>query len=224
MAIDLPTTTGGWPVIYADPPWNFKSNSIEKPGRNARRHYDCMSLSDIAAMRVAEITAQDATLFLWITGPMLVIGAHFPIMKAWGFKPSAIGFTWIKLNRKCEGNLFSHDDIFMGGGFTTRKNAEFCLIGRKGKSMRKSASVREVIVSPVLQHSRKPDETRKRIEAYCDGPRLELFARETCDGWASVGNETTKFNESTGGEQAQPLPAGQHQREGHVNVDGENII
>ena len=33
-------------VVIADPPWDFKSNSRARPGRNARRHYDCLSLAD----------------------------------------------------------------------------------------------------------------------------------------------------------------------------------
>ena len=38
--------------------------------------------------------------------------------------------------------------------------------------------VHEVILAPVREHSRKPDEAYSRIERYCAGPRLELFARE----------------------------------------------
>src|ERR1700743_657191 len=85
-------------IIAADVPWAFKSNSVGKPGRNAMRHYDCMSLDDIAALPVRDVVADDACLFFWITGPFLAIGAHIPIMKAWGFEPSGMGFVWIKLN------------------------------------------------------------------------------------------------------------------------------
>ena len=34
-------------IIYADPPWHFKSRSEKGEGRNATQHYDCMSLKDI---------------------------------------------------------------------------------------------------------------------------------------------------------------------------------
>ena len=33
-------------TIYADPPWYFRSYSEKGEGRNATKHYDCMSLSD----------------------------------------------------------------------------------------------------------------------------------------------------------------------------------
>jgi N6-adenosine-specific RNA methylase IME4 len=60
----------------------------------------------------------------------------------------------------------------------------------KGKPKRKSAAVHSVIVSPVEQHSKKPDEARQRIVQLmgeCD--RVELFARQTADGWDCWGNE-----------------------------------
>ena len=180
--------------ISADPAWNFKSNSIAKPGRNARRHYPTMSLKEIEALPVKDVLANDAVLFLWITGPFLVLGAHLPIMKAWGFKPSGMGFTWIKLRKKAGTLFFDQNDVAMNGGFTTRKNAEFCLIGKRGKSQRMDAGVREVIISPLRDHSRKPDEFVERVERYCEGPRLELFARQSRPGWTTLGNEAGKFD------------------------------
>jgi N6-adenosine-specific RNA methylase IME4 len=183
-------------VIAADPPWAFKSNSAARPGRNAMRHYDCMSLGDINALPVSGIVADDAILFLWITGPFMAIGAHLPLMKAWGFKPSGMGFVWIKLNPKAASLFFLEQDLAMGGGFTTRKNAEFCLIGKRGRSVRQSAGVHEVIIEPRREHSRKPDKFFKRVQEYSEGPYLEMFARQPRKGWDSFGLETTKFEES----------------------------
>jgi N6-adenosine-specific RNA methylase IME4 len=51
-------------------------------------------------------------------------------------------------------------------------------------------------VAPVRQHSRKPDEVRRRIEAYASGPYLEMFARETAPGWESWGNQVGKFDQA----------------------------
>lgn len=184
---------GGYPIIAADPPWKFKSNSAARPGRNAFRHYDCMSLADIAALPMADLAAPDCALFLWITGPMLAIGAHLPLMKAWGFKPSGMGFTWIKLNPRAATLFLLRTDIAMGGGFTTRKNAEFCLIGKRGRSVRHNSSVREVIVAPRREHSRKPDEFFDRVQAYAAGPYLELFSRTQRDGWTCWGDQVGKF-------------------------------
>lgn len=180
-------------LIAADPPWRFKSNSAANPGRNAMRHYDCLSLADIAALPVADLAAPQSGLLLWIPGPFLAIGAHLPIMKAWGFEPSGMAFVWIKLNRNASIEPFRLSDLFMGGGFTTRKNAEFCLIGKRGRSVRESASVHEVIIAPRREHSRKPEEFYRRAEQYTSGPRIELFARQRRPGWTCWGNEIDKF-------------------------------
>jgi N6-adenosine-specific RNA methylase IME4 len=193
--IDLPA--GPFDVVCADPPWNFKANSVAAPGRNARRHYATMSLDDIAALPVKERVADNAALFLWITGPFLAIGAHLPIMKAWGFKPSGVAFTWVKLNAKAPTLFFTRQDLFIGGGLTTRKNAEVCLLGKRGRSLRQSAAVREVIIDPRREHSRKPEEFRDRVDQYVgpDARILELFARSSRPGWTTWGAEAEKFDE-----------------------------
>ena len=187
---------GSYEVVYADPAWTMKTNSVAKPGRNPRRHYDCMELGEIEALPVSEIVAKNAVLFLWITGPFLAIGAHLPVMKAWGFKPSGMGFTWVKLNPKAPSLFWTTRDLATGGGFTTRKNAEFCLIGKRGASLRQDRMVHEVIVSPRREHSRKPEEARDRIERYVGpGRRMaELFARSSRPGWETWGNQSTRFD------------------------------
>ena len=50
--------------------------------------------------------------------------------------------------------------------------------------------MRQLIVSPVEQHSKKPDVVRDRIvELVGDLPRLELFARQKAAGWDVWSNE-----------------------------------
>ena len=53
--------------------------------------------------------------------------------------------------------------------------------------------MRKLIVSPRREHSRKPDEAYERIEALCDGPYLELFARTRRPGWDGWGNQSDGF-------------------------------
>lgn len=194
--------SGQYDVIYADPAWKFKSNSEAKPGRNPMRHYKCMTLDEIEALPVKEHVAKNCALFLWITGPFLVIGAHLPIMKAWGFKPSSVGFTWVKPT-KARGSQFqmlsppiSAKDFVPGPGHTTLQNAEFCLIGKRGRSIREKP-VLSVIAEPRREHSRKPAITRELIREYVgpDARVAELFTRHTPDDplWDVWGNEATKF-------------------------------
>ena len=67
-----------------------------------------------------------------------------------------------------------------------RKSA--CLLPKDTK--RQSNKVHQFIISPVEQHSKKPDITREKILALMgDLPRIELFARQHTPGWDVWGNE-----------------------------------
>lgn len=199
----LPVTDGGWQCIMADPPWHYRSwtpANDERADRSVERHYRTMKLQEILDMPVRDVAARDSHLFLWITGPFLPRAAE--VMKAWGFKYSATAFVWMKLKRSTGRNQYQLISLaelpfylHFGLGHTTRKNVEFCLLGRRGNAKRLAKNVPEPIISPVREHSRKPDEAYGRAALYCSGPRLELFSRESRDGWTVWGNETEKFGE-----------------------------
>jgi N6-adenosine-specific RNA methylase IME4 len=210
----LPAVAGGFSAVSADPPWRFASNSDARPGRNARRHYATLTPAEIAALPLADAVARDAYLFLWIIGPFLALGSHIPIMQAWGFKPTAMGLTWIKLRRSLGAQgatsalFFTERDLFVGGGLTLRRNVEFCVLGKRGKPQRLAKDVFEIILVPVRDHSRKPDEAYRRIERYCAGPYLDLFSCERRDGWIPYGDETGKYDGADARMDATPRSAG----------------
>ena len=80
--------------------------------------------------------------------------------------------------------------MVLWAGYWTRGNAEICLLAKRGKPKRRSAGVHQFIISPVEEHSKKPDVTRdKIIELAGDLPRVELFARQKAPGWDVWGNE-----------------------------------
>lgn len=199
---------GQYKMVVADPPWHFRARTALQMAnwtsrRDAEKHYPVMTVEDIAALPVREIVAPDAHLLLWITGPLLIEGKHIPIMKAWGFKPSSVAFTWVKLKRSIDVRQLrlaatQESDLHVGLGLTTRKNAEFCLLGRRGNAKRLSKSVREIILSPVREHSRKPEEFYRRAQQYACGPYLEMFSREHRPGWDAWGLETGKFDQKEG--------------------------
>ena len=110
---------------------------------------------------------------MWATFPQIADALR--VMEAWGFEYKTCAFVWIKKNRKSNTN-------FWGMGAYTRANAEICLLGItpgfKPAAQIKSHAVHQVIESPVEEHSKKPEETRRRIvELLGDVPRIELFAR-----------------------------------------------
>ena len=165
-------------VIYADPPWRYRN----KPnGRSPEDHYPTMHMEDIKALPVKELAADDCVLFLWVTFPQLKDA--WGVMEAWGFTFKSVAFVWVKLNP-------SSDGVFWGMGYWTRSNAEICLLATRGRPRRKAANVHQVIISHVEEHSKKPEEARRRIEALMgDVPKIELFARRTSPGWDVWGNE-----------------------------------
>jgi N6-adenosine-specific RNA methylase IME4 len=172
-------------LIYADPPWTFATYSRKGKGRSPEAYYDCMTLDDISALAVADWAADDCVLLLWTTDPLLE--KAFDIVRAWGFTYKTVGFYWAKLSRPEP--LYCDRNFFTGLGFWTRANPEICLLATRGRPRRRSANVRKLIVSPRREHSRKPDEAYERIEALCDGPYLELFARFPRPGWDQWGFE-----------------------------------
>lgn len=109
------------------------------------------------------------------------------MMESWGFQYKTAAFVWVKKYAKSGKNFF-------GMGAYTRSNAEVCLIGitpkLKAKEWVRSHSVRQIVESPVEEHSKKPDVVRDLIvELFGDLPRIELFARQRADGWDAWGNE-----------------------------------
>jgi N6-adenosine-specific RNA methylase IME4 len=193
----LPRVVGGFPCLVADVPMQFRSNSLARPGRNVMRHYRCVPAEELAMLPVGDIAAPDAWLFFWATGPCLP--QALSIIAAWGFTYSGSGFVWIKLRRAYDTNQLrlvpiAEADLHIGLGHTTRKNAEYCLLARRGRPHRLAADVREIVLAPVREHSRKPGEVYRRIERFCAGPRIELFARERRPGWISWGDEIDRFD------------------------------
>lgn len=86
-------------MILADPPWRFKSNSEKVPGRNPMRHYSCLTIPQLCTLPLKQVIAENAVLFLCMPSSQLVIAAHLPLVEAWGFRPSAMGFLWVKLKK-----------------------------------------------------------------------------------------------------------------------------
>lgn len=170
-------------IVLADPPWRFASNSAAKPGRNAMRHYPCMSVPEIAALPVADWIARDALLFLWVTVPFLDHGLD--VMRAWGFRYVS-QLVWVKHKA--------------GTGFWVRNRHEPVLIGRRGRfpCTRPAPFADSVIEAPAREHSRKPEALQDAIEAaWPDSARLEMFARRKRAGWAAWGNQVGKFEEAS---------------------------
>lgn len=177
-------------VALADPPWRF-STWGRKSSRDPERHYPTHDTSWIKKLPVQELMLPDSCLLLWFSWPMLMDALE--VITAWGFTYKTCGFCWIKANAR-QLEFFQEDTTAdMKLGYWTRANSEACLLATRGDPKRKDAGVRQAIIEPGREHSRKPDCQYERIERLVVGPYLELFARTSRPGWTAAGNQTTKF-------------------------------
>lgn len=182
-------------IIYLDPPWRFRNWSLtelEKRGerwarRNGRSPYNVCSKETMESWDIISLAEKDCLMFMWATYPKLE--EAFELVASWNknyrnseqFKFKTVAFTWIKTNKKSPGFHF-------GLGYWTRQNPEICLLFGRGKIKRINNSVPNLVISPVANHSEKPDIIRDNIVSLVgDLPRIELFARKYSDGWTSTG-------------------------------------
>ena len=147
-AVELPT--GKYRVIYADPPWKYGDNraGMEQYGP-AERHYEAMTFTELAALDVESIAADDSVLFLWVTAPLIV--SCLPIVKAWGFKYKAM-FVWDKVKHN-----FGH--------YVSVRH-ELLLICTRGSCLPDSPKLHDSVVSleRSQMHSEKPECFRNLID------------------------------------------------------------
>lgn len=174
----------------ADPPWRFKTRSQKGVTvKGAGGQYRTMTLEAIKALPVADVAAPDCLLWLWATNPMLPVA--FDVLSAWGFTFKTAGH-WAKTTR--------HGRLAFGTGYILRCAGEPFLIGTRG-APRTARNVRSVIMGPVREHSRKPDEAFSAAEVLIPGARrLELFSRQERAGWTVWGDQTRKFDPAAQGE------------------------
>jgi N6-adenosine-specific RNA methylase IME4 len=170
-------------AIIADPAWQFKLRSKKGEAKSPQAHYRCMPFDEMAALPVSHLAADDCALFMWAWAPM--IPEALALMTAWGFKFKTMG-TWAK--QSSTGRKWH-----FGPGYILRGAAEYYMVGTIGKPQRKSKSVRNLIIAPVREHSRKPDNLHADVEALYDGPYAELFGRSRRQGWDAWGNQLDKF-------------------------------
>lgn len=197
-------------VVYADPGWPEKAGSVTCPAPAASRggaaaHYKnrrTMTMDEIKNFRLPPIT-DDAWLFLWTTQRHLHNGCAMTAMERWGFRDTGSEFVWVKMTEKFHGPeivdprhrlqaAFSPvrpvRPVF-GMGYYARIGHETLLIGRRGRPRPLSHSLRSVVYAPRGKHSEKPEIFASIIEAFSEGPYVELFARRRRPGWTSLGNQ-----------------------------------
>jgi N6-adenosine-specific RNA methylase IME4 len=160
-------------VMLADPPWNFVTYSRKGWRKSAHAHYPCMDLEEILALPVATLAAPDSVLVLWST--QVHLRHALAVLEGWEFAFKTMG-AWAKQSKA--GRCWQ-----FGTGHLLRSATEPFLVGTRGRPQQLSRSIRNLIVAPVREHSRKPEEMYDLIEKKWPGPYVELFARYPRAGW-----------------------------------------
>ena len=200
-------------VISADPPWRYERPLIGDCDKSIENHYPTMSLSDICAMPVHEIAADQAVIALHIPQPLALCegldNLCYPhqVGRAWGdphwndpekrdpkrwFIPRT-QFIWEKR---------SPDDIIKGGGpigmghYGRTDHECVVIMSRGGLALPefKPRSVFHIRSRGELEHSEKPAEIYEAIRTmyreYCDaGLAIALFERKMRPGFQVWGNQ-----------------------------------
>lgn len=187
---------GAYGVIQADPPWRFLtyrpvSGDAKKraTSKSPERHYDCMDFDALLQLPVQELAARDCALVMWTTAPFLALSLQ--LMASWGFTYKTAG-AWAKQSARANGLAF-------GTGYIFRSAAEFYLVGTRGSPTVTSRRVRNLIVAPVMEHSRKPDQLHTDLEQlWPKARRCELFARRQRAGWDCWGNQLPSITAKRG--------------------------
>jgi N6-adenosine-specific RNA methylase IME4 len=170
-------------TILADPPWRFENRTGKMAPEHKRlARYETMTLDDICGLPVEGVAADTAHLYMWVPNALLPDGLK--VMEAWGFTYKS-NLIWHKIRK--DGGSDGR-----GVGFYFRNVTEMILFGVRGKNARTLAPGRSqvnMIETRKREHSRKPDEQYKLIEACSPGPYLELFARGDRVKWSVWGNQ-----------------------------------
>ena len=162
-------------TIYCDPAWNHKGSG--RIARGASRHYKLMKTQDIKNLPVQDIANDDCWLFMWVTNNLLKDGLD--VMENWGFR-YVTNLAWGK-------------DRY-GTGYYFRGQHELCLFGVKGNLKPKVKNESSFLYAKKYLHSSKPPEFYNKIENVSYEPRIELFARNTRQGWDSWGDQIFEQN------------------------------
>lgn len=175
---------GTFGTVVVDPPWAFTfSTRKSEAGNNGwrgstDRHYRNMSIAELRALPIPDISADDSVLWLWSVNALM--DDALDLMKHWGFDYKNT-LTWAK--------TASHGGPAVGMGFWMRGATEHLLLGVKGKPKPLRRNQPTWFAAPPGRHSAKPDEAYRIIESLTPGPRADIFARNQRLGWTCWGDE-----------------------------------
>lgn len=183
MFTDIYNTNEKYQLLYVDPPWKQSKGgkkSVRPNSSGKELDYQVCSLEEIEEhLRIADChTDENAVLFLWTIDKYLFEAQQ--IAERLGYKLHA-RMIWNKVTG-------------IPAAFTVRFGHEYLLYMYKGKmtpvATEQRGKIHTVFTERVTKHSKKPVVAYEIIESlYPEQKKLELYARNTRDGWDCWGNE-----------------------------------
>lgn len=170
-------------LLYIDPPWKQSrggKKAVRENSSGLPLAYNTMSLEDIERHIGDAVgkTSENSVMFLWTIDKYLFEAQH--IAEDLGYKLHA-RMIWDKVTG-------------IPAAFTVRFGHEYLLYMYKGKltpvATEERGKIHTVFREQVRRHSQKPEIAYEIIERlYPNLNKLEMYARNTRDGWDSFGNE-----------------------------------
>lgn len=170
-------------LLYIDPPWKQSrggKKAVRENSSGLPLTYNTMSLEDIERHIEDAVskTSENSVMFLWTIDKYLFEAQH--IAEDLGYKLHA-RMIWDKVTG-------------IPAAFTVRFGHEYLLYMYKGKltpvATEERGKIHTVFREQVRRHSQKPEIAYEIIERlYPNLNKLEMYARNTRDGWDSFGNE-----------------------------------
>lgn len=170
-------------IIYTDPPWQQTKGNVRKcrPSQGKSLDYPTLNIDEIFEIH-KQFFAQcedKHNVFMWTIDKYLHEAEQH--MKDLGYTLHA-RFVWDKENG-------------VAPAFTVRFSHEYLLwFYKKGKMLKPRPETRgkytTVMREPATKHSKKPMCAYEMLEdMFPAANKIELFARNTRDGWVCWGNE-----------------------------------
>ncbi|MEK6884677.1 MAG: MT-A70 family methyltransferase, partial [Nanoarchaeota archaeon] len=171
--INIPIPKNKYGLIVIDPPWKYGTEFNDETRRVASPYGE---LSQEELKKIEIPSSDNSVLWLWTTHKFLWDAKE--LLEHWGFEYK-LTLVWNKEK--------------LGMGVWLRCQAEFCLLGIKGKPEWKMTNERDILSEARREHSRKPSSFYEMAKKLTLTQGLDIFGREPREGWDIWGNESTKF-------------------------------
>lgn len=167
---------GKYRTIVIDPPWDMQKIEREVRPNQVGFDYPTMSYDELSSFDIP--SDDNCHIYCWTTQKHLP--ATFKLLDDWRFT-YIFTMTWHK-----------------PGGFQPvglpQYNSEFIVFGRKcGLKFDDTKAFNTCFNAERREHSRKPDEFYDLVKRVSPEPRIDIFSRESRDGFEQYGNQTDKF-------------------------------